>query len=88
MTREEHEQIVAVLRQQRLLQTTGEGRWVLARSLRDVSLWSLHSRLPGAMMLENFEDVGGLESITERFLACAAFGREQLDVSIEEVLAS
>ena len=40
------------------------------------------------MMLENFEDVGGLESITERFLACAAFGREQLDVSIEEVLAS
>ena len=88
MTREEHEQIVAVLRQQRLLQTTEEDRWVLARSLRDVSLWSLHSHLPGAMVLENFEGVGGLESITERFLACAAFGHEQLDVSIEEVLAS
>ena len=88
MTREEHEQIVAVLRQQRLLQTTGEDRWVLARSLRDVSLWSLHSHLPSAIMLEDFEGVGGLESITERFLACASFGREQLDVSIEEVLAT
>ena len=88
MTREEYEQMVAVLRQQRLLQTTGEDRWVLARSLRDVSLWSLHSHLPGAMMLEDFEGVGGLESITGRFVACATFGREQLDVSIEEVLAS
>jgi hypothetical protein len=39
-------------------------------------------------MLEDFEGVGGLESITERFLACASFGREQLDVSIEEALAT
>ncbi len=88
MTREEHERIVAVLRQERLLQTTGEDRWVLARSLRDVTLWSLYSHLPGSMMLEDFDGIEGLESIKERFRAYAAFGHEQLDVSIEEILAN
>ena len=88
MTREEHDRIVAVLRLERLLQTGGDDRWVLARSLRDVTLWSLYSHLSDTVPLEEFEDTDGLESIAERFRACAAFGHEQLDVSIEEVLAS
>ena len=68
--------------------TTGEDRWVLARSLRDVTLWSLYSHLPGSMMLEDFDGIEGLESIKERFRVYAAFGHEQLDVSIEEILAN
>ena len=79
---------IALAADEILLQTGGDDRWVLARSLRDVTLWSLYSHLSDTVPLEEFEDTDGLESIAERFRACAAFGHEQLDVSIEEVLAS
>ena len=88
MTREERERIIAVLRQERLLQTTGEGRWVLARSLTEVTLMSLHSFLSGTMLLEDLNGIDGFESITDRLRACAVYGHEQLDVSLDEVLAS
>ena len=88
MTREEREQIIAVLRQERLLQTTDEGRWLLARSLTEVSLMSLHSLLSGTMLLEDLNGIDGFESITDRLRACVVYGHEQLDVSLDEVLAS
>ena len=88
MTREERERIIAVLRQERLLQTTGEGRWVLARSLTEVTLMSLHSFLSGTMLLEDLNGIDGFESITDRLRACVVYGHEQLDVSLDEVLAS
>ena len=88
MTREERARIIAVLRQERLLQTTDEGRWVLARSLTEVTLMSLHSFLSGTMLLEDLNGIDGFESITDRLRACAVYGHEQLDVSLDEVLAS
>ena len=46
LTRDEHDQLIGVLREEGLLQTTEDERWMLGRNLKTVTLWSLHAKLP------------------------------------------
>ena len=85
LTRDEHDKLISVLREEGLLQTTEDEKWVLGRNLKTVTLWSIHSRLPEVLRVESFDDIDDLRAVVERFRGFAAYGSEHLDVSFDEV---
>lgn len=82
------ERVLEVLAQERLVKPTADGRLVLGRSLRTVTLLDLHRWLPEALPTTGDVDGGGaVRAVAARLRAVAACGVREMDVSLEAVLA-
>lgn len=82
------ERVLGVLAQERLAKPTTDGRLVLGRSLRTVTLLDLHRWLPEALPTPGVVDGdGAAKAVAVRLRAVAACGMREMDVSLEAVLA-
>ena len=82
------ERVLEVLAQQRLSQSTADGRLVLGRSLRTVTLLDLHRQLPEALPTTDVVDGNGAaRAVAGRLGVMAACGVREMDISLEAVLA-
>ena len=83
----ERRRLFELLTREGLLQTTENGRFALGRSLKTVTLWDLHRQLPEALDAEQLACAKGLDGVTERLVAFARLGAQELDVSLDSVLS-
>jgi membrane protein len=81
----ENERIFSALRQLKLLAKDEEDNWLLARSLKTLTLWDLYQALPQGLDNERLERVEGMENIVEPLKALLQFGSNQMAVSLDSV---
>jgi membrane protein len=81
----EKERVFGVLRELKLLTRDEEDCWVLARSLKTLTLWDLYQAIPEGLDSARLEKVEGMERIVEPLRALLQFGSNQMAVSLDSV---
>jgi DNA-binding IscR family transcriptional regulator len=85
LTTDEHDRVFATLRDLKLLTRDEEDRWLLARSLKTLTLWDLYQRLPDGVDSERLAAVEGMDHVVEPLRALVQFGSNQMSVSLDSV---
>ena len=87
----DRERVLQALTQERLVQRTGDGRFVLGRSLGEVTLLDLHRRLPESLVVGQavapVAECGLPDAVAARLRAVAEHDERHLDVTLEALLA-
>ena len=83
MNEDERAAIVTVLTEKQVLRVLDDSRWMLARSLQEVSLWDLYVALPDVDGSEDERADPGA-SVFDEF---RSFGRERMKMNMEQLLA-
>ncbi len=86
LNRAEHERVFDTLRSLKVLQQ-GEGeRWILARSLRTLTLWDLYRALPEGVEEAKLSEISDLPGVVEPIKSITTFGSNEMSVSLESAL--
>jgi membrane protein len=81
----EHDRIFTALRDLRAVTQDDEDRWLLARSLKTLTLWDLYQRLPEGLDAKSLEAVEDMDHVVEPLRSLLTFGSNQMSVSLETV---
>ena len=88
LNREEHERVVHCLREMKVLQQGEKERWILARSLRTITLWDLYKALPEGVEEARLANIDDLPGVVEPIRSITKFGSNEMSVSLEAALGA
>lgn len=81
----ENEKVFTALRELKLLAKDEQDNWLLARSLKTLTLWDLYQVVPEGLERERLDAVDGMDNVVEPLKALLQFGSNQMSVSLDSV---